>query len=144
MDAVSVLGHALGLLAGGAPVAIYSQSIEPLAELVDCFSRARRSAWATSPPKEAEGKSVTELERWQGNKEFPLNPSLLVGITIHTARARHWQVHPGRMHPLMTSRGGAEGYVLTGYRAVPVEGKVAARGKFKRRKLAQGMAAEEV
>jgi tRNA (adenine-N(1)-)-methyltransferase non-catalytic subunit len=34
----------------------------------------------------------------------------------------------------MTGRGGAEGYLFTGWRAIPVEGKVSARGKFTKKK----------
>jgi len=34
----------------------------------------------------------------------------------------------------MTGRGGAEGYLFTGIRVVPAEGRVEARGKFARKK----------
>lgn len=132
MDPISILRHALPLLAGGAPIAIYSQSIEPLSQLADVFSVGRRAAWVTDPPAEAEGKSAAELERWEGSAEFPINPTLLLGASIQTSRARRWQVLPNRTHPLMTERGGAEGYIFTGWRAVPVEGKIEARGKFKK------------
>ncbi|KKA26654.1 hypothetical protein TD95_001640 [Thielaviopsis punctulata] len=134
MDPVSVLRHTLPLLAPGAPVAVYSPTIEPLSALADCFSVPRRGAWVASPPAEAAGKTPAELERWAGSEEFPINPSLLVGQSVQSSRARHWQVLPGRTHPLMTSRGGAEGYIFTGWRAVPVQGQIAARGLFKRRK----------
>ena len=134
MDTVSVLRSTLPLLAGGAPVAVYSPSIEPLAELADCFSVARRAAWVSSPPAGAEGRAAAELERWEGSPEFPVNPTLLIAVAIQSCRARRWQVLPGRTHPFMTGRGGAEGYVFTGWRAVPVEGRVAARGKFGRRR----------
>ncbi|KAE9566291.1 tRNA (adenine(58)-N(1))-methyltransferase non-catalytic subunit trm6 [Colletotrichum fructicola] len=134
MDIVSVLRHTLPLLAGGAPIAIYSQSIEPLTELADCFSIARRAGWSSNPPAEAVGKSLQELERWEGSDDFPINPTLLLGANVQTSRAKRWQVLPGRTHPLMMGRGGAEGYVFTGWKAVPAEGKVEARGKFKRRK----------
>ncbi|KAH8901950.1 hypothetical protein BR93DRAFT_982581 [Coniochaeta sp. PMI_546] len=139
MDNISILQHALPLLAGGAPIAIYSPTLEPLVELADCFSVARRSAWMnpeTSPP-ETVGKTAAELERWEGNEDFPLNPTLVLGASIQTSRARRWQVLPGRTHPTMTDRGGAEGFVLTGWRARPAEGRVEARGKHtgKRRKV---------
>ena len=42
----------------------------------------------------------------------------------------------------MTSRGGAEGYVFTGTRVIPVEGKVEARGNYKRRKTDGGKSGE--
>ncbi|OIW22964.1 hypothetical protein CONLIGDRAFT_145427 [Coniochaeta ligniaria NRRL 30616] len=139
MDNISILQHALPLLAGGAQIAIYSPTLEPLAELADCFSVARRSAWMNpeTAPAETVGKTAAELERWEGNDDFPLNPTLVLGASIQTSRARKWQVLPGRTHPTMTDRGGAEGYVLTGWRARPAEGRVEARGKHtgKRRKV---------
>lgn len=134
MDPISVLRHTLPLLAGGAPIAIYSHNIEPLAELADCFSIARRGAWMASPPAEAVGKTSAELERWEGNTDFPLNPMLLLGTTIHTSRARTWQVLPNRTHPLMTEKGGAEGYVFTAWRGIPVEGRVEGRGRYQKKK----------
>ncbi|KAF4469379.1 tRNA (adenine-N(1)-)-methyltransferase non-catalytic subunit [Fusarium albosuccineum] len=135
MDPISVVRHTIPLLAGGAPIAIYSPTVEPLTQLADCFSVARRAAWVSTPPPEVEGKTAEELERWEGTPEFPLNPTLLLGVTIQSSRARRWQVLPGRTHPFMTARGGTDGYLLTAWRAVPVEGKIEARGKFKRRKL---------
>ncbi|CAH0032219.1 unnamed protein product [Clonostachys rhizophaga] len=135
MDPVSILRHTLPLLAPGAPIAIYSPSIEPLNSLVDCFSVGRRAAWITEPPKEAEGKAIEELERWEGNDEYPLNPTLVLNASIQTSRAKRWQVLPGRTHPVMTAKGGAEGYIFTGWRALPVEGRIEARGKFKRKKV---------
>ncbi|KAG9256265.1 adenine-N(1)--methyltransferase non-catalytic subunit trm6 [Emericellopsis atlantica] len=134
MEPISILRHTLPLLAGGAPVAIYSQTVEPLAALADAFSITRRAAWVSSPPAETEGKTVAEIERWEGNDEFPINPTLLLGASIQTSRARRWQVLPQRTHPLMTERGGAEGYIFTAWRAIPVEGKIEARGRFRKRK----------
>ncbi|KAK3312791.1 Gcd10p family-domain-containing protein [Apodospora peruviana] len=138
MDPISILKHTLPLLAGGAPVAIYSPTIEPLAQLADCFSVSRRTAWTSGSVAEVINKSAEELERWPGTDDFPLNPSLLLGTSIQTSRARRWQVLPGRTHPLMTERGGAEGYVFTAWRAKPAEGRVEAKGKFKRRKTEAG------
>ena len=134
MDPISILRHTLPLLTSGAPIAIYSQSIEPLAALSDCFSIARRSAWSgPDPPAEIQGKTKDELERWEGSDDFPLNPTLVLGATVQTSRARKWQVLPGRTHPLMTGRGGAEGYIFTAWRARRAEGRITARGKFKKR-----------
>ncbi|KAI0113694.1 Gcd10p family-domain-containing protein [Nemania sp. FL0031] len=138
MDPVSVMRHAVPLLAGGAPIAIYSQSIEALTELADCYSLGRRAAWATNMPEELVGKSVEEQERWAGNDDFPLNPSLVLGASIQTSRVRKWQVLPGRTHPLMTSKGGPEGYIFTAWRVKPAEGKVEARGKLRSRKRKAG------
>jgi len=53
---------------------------------------------------------------------------------VQSARVREWQVLPGRTHPVMTGRGGAEGYLFTATRVVPAEGRVEARGKFVRKK----------
>lgn len=129
MDPVTIMPHLIPLLRGGAPVVVYSPNAEPLTKLADCYSTSRRTAFITSPP--AEGG----LTSWQGNEDFPLNPTLLIAAGLQTSRVREWQVLPGRTHPLMTSRGGAEGYVFTGTRVIPAEGKVEARGKYKRRKI---------
>ena len=68
--------------------------------------------------------------------DYPVDPRLLLGCSLVTSRARQWQVLPGRTHPMMTSRGGGEGYIFTARRVLPVEGKVEARGKFtKKRKI---------
>lgn len=134
MDPISIVKHTLPLLAGGAPVAIYSPTVESLAALADCFSVSRRTAWTSRSVPDMLDKTPEELENWPGTEEFPLNPTLLLGVSIQTSRARRWQVLPGRTHPLMTERGGAEGYVFTAWRAKPAEGPVEAKGKFKRKK----------
>ncbi|KAH7320843.1 Gcd10p family-domain-containing protein [Stachybotrys elegans] len=134
MDPISVLRNSLPLLEGGAPIAIYSQNVEPLSQLAECFSVSRRASWVSSPPPEVEGKTLAELETWSGNSDFPINPTLVLGVSIQSSRARRWQVLPGRTHPFMTARGGAEGYILTGWKAVPVEGKISARGKFAKKR----------
>ena len=115
-------------------MAIFSPSIEPLTQLADCFSIARRAAWIQSPPAGTEGKSVTELDTWECSVEYPINPTLVLGASVQTSRARRWQVLPGRTHPMMTARGGAEGYVFTGWRALPAEGRISARGKFQKKR----------
>ncbi|KAK7980885.1 TLD-domain-containing protein [Apiospora arundinis] len=138
MDPTSIMRHAVPLLAGGAPIAIYSQTPEPLTALLDCYSVARRAAWISDPPEEAIGKTAEELEQWAGTDEFPLNPSLVLGAAMQTSRVRKWQVLPGRTHPLMTSKGGAEGYIFTAWRVKPAEGRVEARGKGRTRKAKSG------
>ncbi|KAK5997770.1 Monooxygenase ptmN [Cladobotryum mycophilum] len=134
MDPISILRHTLPLLAGGAPIAIYSPTVEPLTQLADCFSIGRRGAWVANPPPEAEGKTTAELDQWAGTAEYPLNPSLLIGAGVQTSRATRWQVLPGRTHPFMTEKGGASGYIFTGWRAIPAEGRIAARGKFHKKR----------
>ncbi|CAI4217397.1 unnamed protein product [Parascedosporium putredinis] len=135
LDPVSLLKHTLPLLSPGAPIAIYSQSVEALTQLADCFSVARRAAWITDPPRETDGLSPEELERWPGSEDFPVNPTLLLGTTVQTSRVRQWQVLPGRTHPLMTGRGGSEGYIFTAWKALPATGKVEARGGIRGRRL---------
>ncbi|KAH9896224.1 Gcd10p family-domain-containing protein [Xylariomycetidae sp. FL2044] len=140
MDPVSMIRHLVPLLAGGAPIAVYSPTMEPLSALADCYSMARRSGWIASPPAGTEGMTPDELERWPGNDDFPLNPTLVLGASVQTSRVRRWQVLPGRTHPLMTSRGGAEGYIFTGWRVKPAEGKVEARGRMPRKRKKTAMA----
>jgi tRNA (adenine-N(1)-)-methyltransferase non-catalytic subunit len=142
MDPISVLRPLLPLVASGGPVAIYSPHVEPLAQLADCFSVARRAAFMAQP-EVAGGRTAEELERWEGTDDFPLNPALLLGVQLHTSRGRKWQVLPGRTHPVMTAKGGAEGYVLTGWKARPAEGKIAARGKFQKKGRSAGIGTAE-
>ena len=129
MDPVSILRHTVPLLRGAAQVVVYSPTVESLVALSDIYSTGRRTAFATNPPD----------SNLMPTDDFPLNPTLLLAPTIQTARTRSWQVLPGRTHPLMTGRGGSEGYVFTATRVMPAEGKIAARGKFKRRKIDDGV-----
>lgn len=124
MNLTTILHHTVPLLRGGAQVAIYSSTLEPLVELSDYYSTARRTAFITILPN---------LQSLPTN-DFPVNPTLLLAPTIQTVRCRSWQVLPGRTHPHMTGRGGSEGYLFTATRVLPAEGKVEARGIFKRRK----------
>ncbi|KAL8791945.1 MAG: hypothetical protein Q9195_005434 [Heterodermia aff. obscurata] len=128
MDLTTVLHHTVPLLRGGTQVVIYSPTVEPLVELSDYYSLGRRTAFITDPP---EPDSMP-------TEDFPLDPTLLLAATIHTVKCRPWQVLPGRTHPLMTGRGSSEGYVFTATRVLPAEGKIEARGKFKRRKVNDG------
>ena len=125
MSPVSILRHTVPLLRGAAQVVVYSPTIESLVELADYYSKSRRTAFVTKPPN---------LESMP-TEDFPLNPTLLLAPTIQTARSRSWQVLPGRTHPLMTGRGGSEGYVFTATRVLPSEERIEARGNFKRRKV---------
>ena len=125
MSPVSILRHTVPLLRGAAQVVVYSPTIESLVELADYYSKSRRTAFLTKPP---DPESMP-------TEDFPLNPTLLLAPTIQTARSRSWQVLPGRTHPLMTGRGGSEGYVFTATRVLPSEDRIEARGNFKRRKV---------
>ncbi|KAK2825748.1 hypothetical protein FQN49_007402 [Arthroderma sp. PD_2] len=131
MDPASILKHTVPLLAGSAQVVVYSPYVEPLVQLADLYSTARRTAYITYKREVAEGAAEDKEE------DFPVDPTLLLAPTLHTSRVREWQVLPGRTHPLMTGRGGAEGYVFHAVRVLPAIGKVEARGvqAKKRRKI---------
>ncbi|KIW45889.1 uncharacterized protein PV06_01596 [Exophiala oligosperma] len=118
-DPTSILRHLVPLLGGGAQVVVYSQAIEPLVKLADSYSTARRAAYQQLP----------EDQRQIPSDDYPVDPSLLLAPMVQTARVKHWQVLPGRTHPLMTSRGGAEGYIFTATRVLPAQGRVEARGR---------------
>ena len=125
MNLPGILHHTVPLLRGAAQVIVHSPHIEPLAELADYYSTSRRTAFVKERPE----------PDMMPTEDFPVDPTLLLTPTILTARARPWQVLPGRTHPLMTGRGGAEGYLFTATRVLPAEGKVEARGKYKRQKV---------
>ena len=125
MKPVTILRHLIPLLKGGGQVVVYTPTIEPLTALADLYSTGRRTAFL-SDPSNAEAVPT---------EDFPVNPTLLLAPTVQTARARSWQVLPERTHPLMTGRGGSDGFVFTSTRVLPADGKVEARGKNKRRKL---------
>ena len=125
MDPITILQNTLPLLAGSAQVVIYSPSVEPLVEVVDCLSTLRKAAFLNS------GLDTTDLP----TEDFPLDPTMLLTPTIQTARVRQWQVLPGRTHPKMAGRGGAEGYIFHATRVLPAEGKVEGRGVNKKRKV---------
>lgn len=135
MDPISILRHTIPLLRGGAPITIYSPTIEPLVALADVYSTSRRTAFIQSPPTSFSSLASEEEQlRWPGDEDFPLNPTLLLNSSVQSARVREWQVLPGRTHAVMTSKGGAEGYLFTAVRVVPARGRVEARGKFVKRR----------
>ena len=103
---------------------MYSPTIEPLIQVIDLYSKERRAAYISHISKD----ELPDAE------DFPVDPRLLLAPSIQTSRLRDWQVLPGRTHPLMTSRGGAEGYVLTARKVVPLAGGVDARGNFNSKK----------
>lgn len=126
MDLLAILRHLIPLIRGGGTLTIYSPTIEPLTAIMDLYSKDRRAAYIQASPAEQADE-----------EDFPLNPTLLLGPSLQTARIRDWQVLPGRTHPVMTSRGGPEGYVFTATRVHPAMGKVEARGKFQKKKRAE-------
>ncbi|KAJ5114196.1 hypothetical protein N7456_002730 [Penicillium angulare] len=133
----SVLKHAVPLLAGSSQVSIYSPNIEPLVELMDLYSVARRTAYINRK-RDLESRAPVggEADLSSLYEEFTLNPSLILSPSLHHTRVRPWQVLPGRTHPMMTGRGGAEGYLFHAIRVIPTEESVQAAGNFrKKRKL---------
>ena len=125
MQPVTVLRELVPLLRGGAQIVVYARSIEPLTELADVYSSNRRTAFIADPPPSSQ----------MPTDDFPVDPTLLLNTSIYTARARAWQVLPGRTHPMMNGRGGGEGFIFTATRALPAQGKIPARGTAKRRKV---------
>lgn len=155
MDATTILKELVPLVRGGGKVVVYNQNVEPLVELCDFYSKERRAAFiaqefgpSQKSLKQQNGKAnkydddvETNDSTTEGGNEdddFPVNPTLLLAPSLQTARARQWQVLPQRTHPMMTSRGGAEGYIFTATRVLPIEGRVEARGHHgkKKRKVA--------
>lgn len=146
MEPATVLKALVPLVKGGGKIVVYSPNVEPLVELCDCYSKERRTAFVARQvnseghghgqrnPKQNGAKYVDSED-----EDFPVNPTLLLAPSLQTARARHWQVLPGRTHPMMTSKGGAEGFLFTGTRVLPVEGKVEARGHFRGKKRKTGV-----
>jgi tRNA (adenine-N(1)-)-methyltransferase non-catalytic subunit len=138
LEPPSVLRTMVPLLAGSAPVVIYSPNVEPLVELMDMYSTARRTAFI-SKKRDLESKlsegEIADLSSL--HDEFVVDPTLLLPPTLQSSRVRPWQVLPGRTHPLMTGRGGAEGYVFHGIRVFPAAQRIQAAGnlRHKRRKL---------
>jgi tRNA (adenine-N(1)-)-methyltransferase non-catalytic subunit len=126
MASSTILSACIPLLRGSAHISIYSPTIEPLTEIMDLYSKDRKAAFLDHIAAD----TIPDAE------DFPLDPRMVLAPTLQTTRIRPWQVLPGRTHPLMMWRGGAEGYLFTARRVVPVEGKVEARGKYnKKRKI---------
>lgn len=137
MEPVTILNECVPLVRGGGQVVVYNQNAETLVQLCDYYSKERRTAYIArqfGPQQNAKRKNKLlddgdeEEEEADEEDNFPVNPTLLLAPSLQTARARQWQVLPQRTHPHMTSRGGAEGFLFTATRVLPVEGKVEARG----------------
>lgn len=136
LEPAGVLKHTIPLLSGSAAVAIYSPNIEPLTELMDLYSTARRTAFINRKrdlemQKTSDGETVDLAPL---SEEFPLDPTRLLPPTLHTTRVRAWQVLPGRTHPLMTGRGGAEGYLFHGVHVIPTASNIQAAGTFRKKR----------
>jgi tRNA (adenine-N(1)-)-methyltransferase non-catalytic subunit len=132
MDPKAIMKHCVPLVRGGGQIVVYSPSPEPLTILMDLYSRDRKGAYVRH-------LQAGNQEALENEEDFPINPTLVLNPMLQTARAREWQVLPMRTHPLMTSRGGSEGYIFTATRVLPAEGvKVEARGKFGKKRKAEG------
>ncbi|KAJ5566705.1 uncharacterized protein N7459_010087 [Penicillium hispanicum] len=138
LEPATVLKTLVPLLSGSAPVAVYSPTVEPLVGLMDLYSTGRRTAFinrkrdldAQKPLGQESADFSSLLE------EFELDPTQLLPPSLQTSRVRAWQVLPGRTHPLMMERGGAEGYLFHGIRVLPTTEHIQAAGNFrKKRKL---------
>ena len=132
MKAQGILRHLVPLVRGGGQIVVYSPTIESLTELMDLYSRERKTGFVRRMQQQRKDPNETTVDA----EDFPLNPTLLLNPMLQTTRVRHWQALPGRTHPLMTGRGGSEGFIFTAVRVHPASGKVEARGKFgKKRKI---------
>lgn len=138
MEPKSVLGELVPLVRGGGKVVVYNPNAEPLVELCDYYSKERRAAFIAREFGPANGKADEGADADVDDDDFPLNPTLLLAPSLQTARARQWQVLPERTHPMMTSKGGAEGYLFTATRVLPIEGRVEARGHGAKKKRKTG------
>jgi tRNA (adenine58-N1)-methyltransferase non-catalytic subunit len=143
MDPESILKHAVPLLTGGASIVVYSPNVEQLTNLVDQYSSGRRTAYIskkTAIERERQRASAEDVEvdlssmEAELASEFALDPTLILAPMLQTSRVREWQALPGRTHPLMTGRGGAEGYIFHGTRSIPTTGQIQARGISNRKK----------
>ncbi|OJJ45299.1 hypothetical protein ASPZODRAFT_99213 [Penicilliopsis zonata CBS 506.65] len=140
MEPATIMKYAVPLLTGSASVVAFSPTVEPLSELVDLYSTHRKTAFITQKrqireqDEEDQVQGLAELEA-----EFIVDPSLLVAASVQTSRVRSWQVLPGRTHPLMSSRGGPEGYIFHAIRVLPAQDHIQAAGNQsrKRRKVSQ-------
>ncbi|KAJ6155893.1 hypothetical protein N7470_006459 [Penicillium chermesinum] len=137
LEPPGVLKTLVPLLAGSASVSVYSPYIEPLVDLVDLYSTARRTSFIYQKRDiEAETPEGEEPDLSVLFEEFKVDPTLLLPPSLQTTRVRAWQVLPGRTHPLMSARGGAEGYLFHASRVIPTKENIRAAGTFrKKRKL---------
>ncbi|OGE57050.1 hypothetical protein PENARI_c002G06944 [Penicillium arizonense] len=140
LEPASILKTLVPLLAGSAPIAIYSPTVESLVQLTDMYSTARRTAFIHRKREMEENTPEGETPDLSSlYEEFVVDPTLILPPTLQSSRVRPWQVLPGRTHPLMMGRGGAEGYLFHGIRVFPTAQNIQAAGNIrKRRKVDSG------
>ncbi|KAI5800196.1 Gcd10p family-domain-containing protein [Peziza echinospora] len=147
MDVKGLLAHLSPFVRGSGQIIVWRPDRESLVTVVDACGKEMKGEWLRRKDAEldalkkqaeaqAEGLASTAAAADFGDLLPPthtqkkeLDPTILLAPTIHSTTVRTYQVLPGRTHPVMTSRGGAEGYVFCATRVLPVEGKVEARGK---------------
>ncbi|KAJ5998256.1 hypothetical protein N7499_001446 [Penicillium canescens] len=146
LEPASILKTLVPLLAGSAPIAIYSPTVESLVQLTDMYSTARRTAFIHRKREMEENTPEGETPDLSSlYEEFVVDPTLILPPTLQSSRVRPWQVLPGRTHPLMMGRGGAEGYLFHGIRVFPTAQNIQAAGNIrKRRKLDSGPASTPI
>ncbi|TGZ84675.1 Gcd10p-domain-containing protein [Ascodesmis nigricans] len=142
MAVPGILKALVPLVRPSGQVVVYCASLQQAAETADLYSSSRRAAAVQKKAEELERRQQKEEGTDDGEKEKTFlemeeteiehtDPTLLLAPTLHKVEARRYQVIPGRTHPMMTSRGGGEGYVVHATRVEPVQGRVDARGAFR-------------
>ena len=139
-----VLKALVPLVKGSGQIVAYTPSLEQATEIADLYSSARRTEWIQRKTDEADSaeKDASIVATWTEGDENP-DPTLALAPTVHRCNMRKYQVLPGRTHPVMTSRGGAEGFVFHATRVVPVIGKVEARGAYASQKKKRRVETED-
>jgi tRNA (adenine-N(1)-)-methyltransferase non-catalytic subunit len=139
MEPATILKHLVPLVKGGGQVVVYSPTIESLTELMDFYSRERRRAYQYHVYERMEAPRELDIDP----DDFPVDPTLLLHPILQVVRAVEWQVLPSRTHPLMTSRGGPEGYLFTATRVLPAETHVSARGTYSKKRKTENPVLEQ-
>jgi tRNA (adenine-N(1)-)-methyltransferase non-catalytic subunit len=128
MSTAGILKAVVPLVRGSGQVVVYQPTLEQATEIADLYSSARKTTWIQRK-NEAGSSGEEEQQARDWDDETP-DPTLLLAPTVHRLNMRQYQNLPGRTHPVMTSKGGAEGFVVHATRVIPVEGKVDARGAY--------------
>jgi tRNA (adenine-N(1)-)-methyltransferase non-catalytic subunit len=165
-----ILKAVVPLVRGSGQVVVYTPTLEQATEISDLYSSSRRAEWiakkySTEPGNglvndtvmkikteeeiveeagedQNQGSSNDEEQKFTEWEDETPDPTLLLAATIHRLNTRQYQVLPGRTHPVMTSKGGAEGYIFHGTRVVPVAGRVDARGAYASQKKKRRITAD--
>lgn len=143
MSVPGVLKALVPLVKGSGQIVVYTPAMEQATEIADLYSSARRTEWIQKKSEEEEMSEQGDIvDAWSNDDENP-DPTLALAPTVHKCSMRQYQVLPGRTHPVMTSRGGAEGFVFHATRVLPVAGKVEARGAYASQKKKRRIGSED-